>query len=228
MAQGSPSQTDQGAPPDPPAPLPTLEIQGAPRQPIDKRVFGVLPNYRTVDGTLPFEPIPAKRKLWIAAKDSFDWPVYLTSGLFATLYQLENQNPSFGQGMAGYSKRFATAYGDQMLGNMMTEGFMPSLFHQDPRYFRRGYGTTKSRLWYAATRIFVCKTDEGRPAFNFSEVVGNSAATAIGNAYYPDTRTAGDNLTRLAIALATDSASQIAKEFWPDVKRKVFHKKTTQ
>src|SRR5579872_3061265 len=105
---------------------------------IDKRVFGVLPNYRTADGSLPFSPITARQKMSIAAKDSFDWPVYITSGLFSTLYQLENQNPSFGQGMAGYGKRYATSYGDQMIGNMMTEGIMPSLFREDPRYFRRG------------------------------------------------------------------------------------------
>ena len=76
----------------------------------------------------------------IAGKDSFDWPVYPTAAAFATLYQLENQNPSFGQGMSGYAKRFAAAYGDQMIGNMMTEGIVPSLLHQDPRYFRLGEG----------------------------------------------------------------------------------------
>src|SRR5690348_16007601 len=78
----------------------------------DKRVFGVVPNNRTTESSLPFAPITAGRKMTIAAKDSFDWPVYLTSGLFAGLYQWEDQNHSFGQGMAGYGKRYAASYGD--------------------------------------------------------------------------------------------------------------------
>src|SRR5215468_618810 len=100
----------------------------------DKRVFGVIPNNRTTEASLPFTPITAKRKMTIAYKDSFDWPVYPTAAAFAALYQLENQNPSFGQGMQGYAKRFACAYGDQMIGNMMTEGIIPALTHEDPRY----------------------------------------------------------------------------------------------
>ena len=90
--------------------------------PIDKRVFGVVPNYRTADANVPFKPISGKAKLTIAFKDSFDWPVYFTSAAFAGAYQWTNQNPSFGQGASGYAKRYAAAYGDQMIGNMMTEG----------------------------------------------------------------------------------------------------------
>lgn len=185
----------------------------------DKRIFGVLPNNRTTENSIPFQSIAAKQKMTIAFKDSFDWPVYPTSGLFATLYQLEDQNPSFGQGMAGYSKRFASAYGDQMIGNMMTEGLVPSMMHEDPRYFRLGEGTRKRRAWYAATRIFVTRTDSGGRRFNTSEWGGNAAATAISNLYYSDTRNVSDNVQKLLIACATDAFSNVLKEFWPDVKR---------
>ena len=192
---------------------------------IDKRAFGVLPNYRTADGTQPFRPITASRKMYIAAKDSFDWPVFPAAAAFAALHQIQNQNPRFGQGMAGYSKRLVTAYLDQMAGNMMAEGIMPSLFRQDPRYFRRSSGSVGSRAWYAVTRIFVCRNDSGRNVFNFSEVLGNSVAAAMGNVYYSDARKLNDNLGRLAISLATDAGSQVAKEFWPDIKRKLMRKK---
>jgi hypothetical protein len=207
---------------DPPAqPVsPVPPVQAPPVQaPEDKRIFGVLPNNRTTEASLPFHRISAKQKMTIAFKDSFDWPVYLTSGLFASLYQLEDQNHSFGQGMAGYGKRFGTAYGDQMIGNMMTEGIVPSLVHQDPRYFRLGEGSKKSRAWYALTRIVVDKTDSGHSTFNIPEWGGNAIAVAISNAYYPDTRTANDNVQRLLIACATDAFSNVLKEFWPDVKR---------
>ena len=178
----------------------------------------MLPNNRTTENSIPFAPITAKRKMTIAYKDSFDWPVYPTAAAFATLYQLEDQNHSFGQGMAGYTKRFATAYGDQMIGNMMTEGIVPSLLREDPRYFRLGQGTKGGRVKYALTRILVTRSDSGHKRFNFSEVGGNAAAVAISNAYYPDTRTVFDNTEKFGIQLATDAFSNVLKEFWPDVK----------
>ena len=75
----------------------------------DKRIFGifgVIPNNRTTEESIPFHAIGAKQKITIAAKDSFDWPVFPTAAAFAGLYQIENQNPSFGQGVKGYPLRF--------------------------------------------------------------------------------------------------------------------------
>ncbi|MFN7993684.1 MAG: hypothetical protein U0Q18_08795 [Bryobacteraceae bacterium] len=203
----------------------TTRQEEAPTTPPDKRVFGVFPNYRTADGNQPFVPITARQKFAIGLKDSFDWPVYPVAGAFAALYQLEDQNPSFGQGMKGYGKRYITSLGDQITGNLMTESLMPSLLHEDPRYFRRGSGSTGSRIGYAVTRILVTRTDSGGRTFNFAEVGGNAIATAISNAYYPDTRTVSDNVEKLGIQLATDAFSQVMKEFWPDVKRRLFHKR---
>ena len=196
---------------------------------IDKRIFGVLPNYRTADGTVPFTPITTRRKFYIAAKDSFDYPVYLTAALFAGYYQLDNENPSFGQGLKGYAKRLATSYGDQAVGNLMTEAIFPSLLHEDPRYFRIGPsgGSTWHRTRYAITRVFVVRTDKGGSAFNFSEWLGNGSAVALSNLYYPgDTRNVNDNVKKLGVAVGTDALSQVLKEFWPDIKRKLTKKKS--
>ena len=189
--------------------------------PEDKRIFGVIPNNRTTEESIPFHSIGGKEKMHIAIMDSFDWPVFPTSGLFAGLYQLENQNPSFGQGMKGYGLRFATAYGDQMIGNMMTEALVPILTHEDPRYFRRGEGSILGRTGYALKQIVIVRTDSGGHFFNVSEWGGNAAAVAISNAYYPDTRTVSDNVQRLLIACETDAFSNVLKEFWPDVKKKL-------
>jgi hypothetical protein len=196
---------------------------------IDKRIFGVLPNYRTADGSAPFVPITAKHKFYIASKDSFDYPVYLTSALFAGLYQLDDQNPSFGQGVKGYAKRFATSYGDQAIGNLMTEAIFPSLLHEDPRYFRvgAGGGSAWHRMGYALTRVIVVRTDKGKSDFNYSEWLGNGTSVAISNLYYPgDTHNVADNVQKLGVAIATDAFSQVLKEFWPDIKHKLIKKKT--
>ena len=196
---------------------------------IDKRIFGVLPNYRTADGTAPFVPITTRHKFYIAAKDSFDYPVYLTAAAFAGYYQLDNENPSFGQGLKGYAKRLATSYADQAVGNLMTEAIFPSMLHEDPRYFRIGSsgGSKWHRTGYAITRVFVVRTDKGGSTFNFSEWLGNGSAVALSNLYYPgDTRNVSDNIQKLGIAVGTDAFSQVLKEFWPDIKNKFFKKKS--
>jgi len=201
---------------------------GAPPEPPDKRIFGVLPNYRTVEGTGDVEPQLAREKFRIAFKDSFDYPIYFISGAFAGISQIENSNPSFGQGVKGYVLRYAAGYGDQMIGNMMTEGLFPVLLHEDMRYFRRGAGRKMGRTWYALTRVIVTRTDDGRTRFNYSEIVGNSVATAISNAYNPDTRDASENLEKLGLQVGTDAISNVLKEFWPDVKRKIHHNQQQQ
>lgn len=195
-----------------------------PRSAPDKRVFGVLPNYRTANETGTYTPITASQKLAIGAKDSFDYPLLILGAGLAGLGQLTNQNSSFGQGMAGYARRFGTAYADQAVGNMMTEAIFPSLLHEDPRYFRRATGSKWSRTGYALTRIFVTRTDSGGQRFNYSEVLGNATSAAISTSYYPDNRTVGASVAKLGSQLATDAISQVLKEFWPDIKQKFFRR----
>lgn len=189
---------------------------------INSRIFGVLPNYRTADGNVAFSPLTPKLKIKIALEDSTDWPIYPTTGFFALLYQAENQNPTFGQGVKGYSKRFAAAYGDLAIGNMLTEGFLPAAFHQDPRYFRSGQGSVLGRTFGALKQMVVAKSDTGRPTFNAAEFGGDAAAAVIGNLYYPDARKLSDNLSRFYVQVLTDATSDVLKEFWPDIKRRFF------
>jgi hypothetical protein len=194
----------------------------------DKHVLGVLPNFRTVNDNGAVPPIDTKHKLIIACKDSFDYPLVLLSAGLAGIGQLADQDPSYHQGLEGYAKRLAANYGDQAIGNMMTEGFFPAMLHEDPRYYRigPGKGTVKYRAWYAFSRIFVTRTDSGSTRFNFSEWGGNATGVAISNLYHPDGRDAMDNVYKLLEQCATDGISQVLKEFWPDIKQKMFHHKS--
>ncbi len=192
---------------------------------IDKHAFGVLPNYRTTEESIPFKPITAKQKWTIALKDSLDGPSYVLAGFFSGISQLNNSNPSFGQGIKGYAHRYGTGLIDQDLGNFMTEGALPSLFHEDPRYFRKGHGTAMHRTFYAASRVLITRTDKGGSTFNFAEFVGNGSVAALGNTYYPDGRGFSPTMQRMFTQIGTDAISQVLKEFWPDAKRKWFHKK---
>jgi len=206
---------------DPPVVAPA--VQEVP-PPGGKRIFGVLPNYRTADRSQEDTTITARRKMYIASKDSFDYPMVGLSAVLAGLNQVADQQPSFGQGVRGYSHRLWTNYADQAIGNLFTEGMFPAMLHEDPRYFRRGTGNTWYRAWYAASRVFVTHTDGGGSRFNYSEWLGNASAVAISNAYYPDNRNFSDNSIKLLQQVGTDAASQVLKEFWPDIKRKLFHK----
>jgi hypothetical protein len=205
-------------------PAAAASAQGLSEPPGGKRVFGVLPNYRTADASQEGTVLTTHQKLVIASKDSFDYPLVLLAGGLAGIGQLADQNPSFGQGLKGYAHRLATNYADQAMGNMFTEGVFPVLLHDDPRYFRRGTGPAMVRVGYALTRVLVTHRDSGGVRFNYSEWLGNAAATAISNAYYPDNRTFVDNGEKLLEQVGTDAVSQVLKEFWPDIKRKMFHK----
>jgi hypothetical protein len=197
-------------------------------QPVDppggKRVFGVLPNYRTADSSLKGTVLKPGQKLTIAAKDSFDYPLVALAGGLAGLGQWIDQDPDFGQGLKGYGHRLITNYADQSMGNMFTEGVFPVLLHEDPRYFRRATGPKLRRVGYALTRVIVTHKDSGGERFNYSEWMGNACATAISNAYYAENRNVLGNVEKLLEEVGTDAGSQVLKEFWPDIKRKWFTK----
>lgn len=224
-APGEPSQAGQQQnPPLPPKEEPGVLAPGKTPQGEDKRVLGVLPNYRTAEMSAVGHPLSADQKLRIAVKDSFDYPLVILGAGYAGLYQLENSHPEFGQGTKGYLRRFGTSYCDQVTGNMMTEGIFPILLKEDPRYFRMAEGGNGKRLWYALTRILVTRTDAGNPMFNFAEIMGNGVAAGIGLSYYPDDRQASGYLENFGTALGTDAVSQVLKEFWPDIKRRWYAK----
>jgi hypothetical protein len=192
-----------------------------PQEQLPKRILGIIPNYRSDPDFKNSKPLSTSNKFGIAVRDSFDPGTFLLSGAFAGISQASNSTPSYGQGLAGYGRYYGSTYGDFMIGNFMTEGVYPSLFHQDPRYFRRGTGSTWSRLRYAVGQIFITHGDNRKTQFNISEIAGNSTAVALSNIYNPDNRTASDAAGRLGIQLGLDMAGNILKEFAPDLHRKL-------
>jgi hypothetical protein len=195
--------------------------------PESKRLLWIIPNYRTSASIKDYEPLKPAEKFKLASKDAFDPGTIALAALFAADSQATNSNRSFGQGVAGYSKYWGTAYADFAVGDFMTEAIFPTMLHQDPRYFRKGTGSGWSRLGYAMGQIFWTHTDSAHTQFNYSEVLGNSVAVAIGNAYYQDNRTASNAASRLGMQLGVDMASNVLKEFWPEVERKLSRKHST-
>jgi hypothetical protein len=194
----------------------------------DKRLFGIIPNYRTSPTLVPYKPLRAGEKFKLAAQDAFDRGTFLLAAAFAGKGQLTNANPSFGQGMTGYGHYFITSYADWSIGDFMTEAIFPVMLHQDPRYFRKGTGSGFRRLTYAMGQIFWTHTDSGGHMFNFSEIGGNAASVAISQAYYPDNRNASSAVSSLGVQVGVDMASNVVKEFYPDLRRKLSRKPRNQ
>lgn len=185
-----------------------------------KRIFGIVPNYRTSPCLQNYKPLTTREKFKIASQDAFDRGTVALALAFAGESQISDASPSFGQGVAGYARYFGTSYADFVIGDYMTEAIFPSLLHQDPRYFRRGRGSVGRRISYATGQIFWTHNDSGSSGFNFSEVLGNSTAVAISQSYYPDNRNATDAGVKLVSQLGVDAASNVLKEFWPDMLKK--------
>jgi len=188
--------------------------------PESKRLFGIVPNYRTSPSLQNYTPLATREKFKLASQDAFDRGTVGLAAIFAGESLLANSNRSFGHGGAGYARYFGTAYGDFVIGDYMTEAVFPALLHQDPRYFRRGTGSGWSRLGYSMKQIVWTHTDSGGTQFNYSEIAGNAAAVAISTSYYADNRKASDAVSKLGIQIGVDMASNILKEFWPDISRK--------
>src|ERR1035438_7355423 len=130
-----------------------------------QRILGIIPNYRTYPSLIDYKPLTPKEKFNIATQDALDRGTFVQAGLFAGYSQAINANPSFGQGVKGYSHYFVTSYADWAIGDYMTEAVLPTMLHQDPRYFRRGTGSGPGRLIYAVRQIFWTRTDSGGHMF---------------------------------------------------------------
>jgi hypothetical protein len=193
--------------------------------PQPRHILGIFPNHNTSPCLSPYVPIGAKEKFKIASKDAFDPGAVALAALTGGAAQLFNSNRSFGQEASGYGRYFGAAYANHVMGDFLTEGVYPSLFHQDPRYFRKGGGSpAASRVKYAISQVFRTQTDDGGTAFNYSRVLGASTAVAISSSYYANHRDAAASAVGLGAQLGGAMAANLLKEFWPDVLRKISKK----
>jgi Carboxypeptidase regulatory-like domain len=180
-----------------------------------QRVFGVVPNFYNA------APLTPKLKFQLAMKALTD-PVTMSGfGLNAAIYQAADY-PSYRQGGAGYGQRLGATFAGGYTNILLGDALLPSLFHQDPRYFYQGTGTTESRLRHAIAFPFVTRGDDGRREINYSNIIGDLASGAIANAYYPSQDRGAGLVARSAlIGVGGRMALGIVQEF-------VLHKWTSR
>jgi len=177
-----------------------------------QRVFGVIPNFYVSYENDP-APLTAKMKFKLALKVSTD-PVTAAGVLVVASAKQAGDTPNYGQGWAAYGKRLGVTATDGFSDIMIGGAILPSLLHQDPRYFYQGTGTTGSRVRHAMFSPFVARGDNGKWQPNYSSLGGDLAASALSNLYYPRTnRGAGLVFGNFAIGTAERIGASLAQEF---------------
>ena len=207
---------------------------GGSSQPVDplaegrqtKRILFVIPNFRAVSADQQLPPQTVKEKFKTATLDSLDYSSFIFVAGQAGVAQADNSYPEFGQGAKGYGRYYWHTLADAINENYWVEFIVPSMLHQDTRYYTLGKGNFGKRLGYAFTRIVITRSDSGHETFNYSEILGAGAFSSVANLYYPSQeRTVTKTYQRWVTNLAIDGCTFAFKEIWPDINNAVFHQK---
>jgi Carboxypeptidase regulatory-like domain len=184
-----------------------------------QRVLGFIPNFYVTYVSDP-APLAPKQKFELAWRSTIDPFTFVAVGILAGFQQASDDFGGYGQGAAGYGKRYGAAYADVFAGTFIGSAILPSLLKQDPRYFYRGTGSTRSRLLYALGNAVICKGDNKRWQPNYSGIIGSFATAGISYLYYPPSeRTANELLLQNSLIRIAESA--IAGVFQEFVLRKL-------
>ena len=162
-----------------------------------------------------------KDKFLLFAQTTVDPVTFLRAGFDAGIGQAGNNDPSFGQGAAGYGHRFGIDLVDQASSDFFKDFVYPSILSEDPRYYRLAHGGTRTRFFHALEHSVVAYREDGTRMFNFSEWLGTTSAVVLSNTYHPDNqRGFSPAAQRVGYAVASDAGFDVLREFWPEIARK--------
>ncbi|MGA7158776.1 MAG: hypothetical protein WBY53_18165 [Acidobacteriaceae bacterium] len=185
-----------------------------------QRIAGVIPNFNTVNNGKA-EAITPGQKFHLFFKGAFDPYQFALAGLDAGIGQAENSNPGYYQGLKGYGRRYGANYGDNFSGNFFGNAVLPSLLHQDPRYFRLGHGSIMHRAFYCISTTFRTYGDDGKWQPAYSNLTGNLIGASLSNLYYPDgDRGLYPTLRRALSITYQGTLGGLLQEFYPDIVQK--------
>jgi hypothetical protein len=194
--------------------VPTVEVAAEEIKEQEKqRVLGVIPNFY-VSYVQDAAPLTSKQKFGLAWKTTIDPVNFAVVGVIAGVQQWQDNFKDYGQGAQGYGKRYGASYGDFVTSTFFGGAVLPSLLKQDPRYFYKGTGTVRARVWYAVSMAVMCKGDNGRWQFNYSAIGGSLISGGISNAYYPDKDRGADLVfENTLIGIGENAATNLLQEF---------------
>lgn len=191
-----------------------------------KRILGVMPNYRAVSaGALPPPPTP-KEAFKIATENSFDYSSFVFAGITSAMAEWSDAHPQLGDGMRGFGRYYWRGFVDKTDGNYLVIFALPTIFHQDERYYAKGSGGFWKRTIYSASRVLITPDYHGHNSFNASELLGRGIAQGVSAAYYPSSdRTLGALAVKYGYAIGRDALTNVFREFWPDIATHVLHRR---
>ena len=163
-----------------------------------------------------------KDKFMAFVNDTKDPLMFLSSAFNAALDQASHRDPTFGQGMAGYGKRFSSDFASQTTSRFIMTFAYPTIFREDPRYYRLGRGTARARLFHALEHTVVAHRDNGTRMFNFTEWLGTTTSVVVNDAYHPgNPRGFSPTAEAVAFSVGTDMGFDVLREFWPEIAHKL-------
>jgi hypothetical protein len=178
-----------------------------------QRMLGFVPNFYT-SYVWNAAPLDAKQKMALSFHSLLDPFTPIEAAAAAGAEQVAGLQSGYGSGAEGYGKRYGAAYADIFVSRIIGDGILPSVFHQDPRYFYRGTGSVGSRMWYAARSAFVARGDNGHWQPNYSGILADFTSAGISNAYSsPSDRGLSNTFQNGAILVAGDVFEDELLEF---------------
>ena len=161
-------------------------------------------------------------KFVLFVQDSFDPVTFLETAFDAGLDQAQNTDPSYGQGAEGYGRRFGADFAGGASSRFFKDFAYPSIFSEDPRYYRLARGSGGKRLLHAMEHAVVAHRDDGTRMFNFSEWLGTASSVVLSNTYRPDNqRGFGPAAQQVGSSILQDMGFDVLREFWPEISRKL-------
>ncbi len=166
-------------------------------------------------------PQTVKQKFVTAAQDSFDYSSIFIPAALAAYSLGTTAYPEFGGGGLGYARYLWHAAADQTSENFLVEAILPSITHEDARFYTLAHGGVAKRTEYALTRAVITRSDDGREVFNASEIFGSGIAAGVSSIYYPvRERSLGNTSKQWALNVGVDAIAFVVKEFAPDITQK--------
>jgi len=160
-------------------------------------------------------------KFLLFLRNTFDPASFFSIGFNAAKNQAQHSEPSFGQGAAGYGRRFGANFADLASGSFFGDFVYPTIFAEDPRYYRLAHGGGRRRLLHALGHVFIANRENGTHMVNASHWFASASAVALSNTYHPDNqRGFAPAAQRVAYAAGENMGFDVLREFWPEIARK--------
>jgi hypothetical protein len=182
---------------------------------------------RKSTGTPHYKPgailcsLDAKDKFVLFVEDTFDPVTFLGAAFNAGIDQAKDTDPSFGQGAQGYGHRFAAEFIGNASGDFFKDFAYPTIFSEDPRYYRLGHGSFPKRFAHAMGHAVIAYREDGTHMFNISEWLGSASTATLANTYHPDNRRGvGPVAQRVGFGVLNDCGYDVLREFWPEIAHK--------